>query len=74
MNKHTDEYTAVHCRIPTDVYDDMQTVRKISEKSVASYVSAAIITYTGLVKEKNPKQIAALQLDQLAYQLSQSNK
>lgn len=66
------EYTAVHCRIPNEVYDRANELLGVTQKSMANLVANAVTVYvdmvtsgkSGIAEEYNP-----LKLDQYAYSL-----
>ena len=70
------EYTAVHCRIPNEVYDRANELLGVTQKSMANLVANAVTVYVDMVTsgdshiadEYNP-----LKLDQYAYSLREED-
>ena len=70
------EYTAVHCRIPNEVYDRANELLGVTQKSMANLVANAVTVYVDMVIS-GESQIAdkynPLKLDQYAYSLREEN-
>jgi len=61
---------AINCRIPKDVYNDMQQLLGYTQKSTAAFVKDAIEFYILSVKEEvNVKDFKPLKIDQFAFGL-----
>lgn len=66
--KAEETLVSINCRIPESVYDDMQTLLGITQKTSAAFVKDAVKEYILLVK-KNNQPSDSLQIDQFAWQL-----
>lgn len=70
------EHTAVHCRIPNDVYDRANELLGVTQKSMANLVTNAIVVYVDMVtsgKSETADKYKPLKLDQYAYSLNDEN-
>lgn len=70
------KYTAVHCRVPNEIYDRANELLDVTQKSMANLVSNALTVYVDMVvkgydiaEEYNP-----LKLDKYAYTLHDNNQ
>jgi predicted DNA-binding protein len=71
----TEPLQAVNCRIPKDVYNDMQDLLSNTQKSTAAFVKDSIEFYIGCVKRNiNVDDFKPLKIDQFAYDLDKKNK
>jgi predicted DNA-binding protein len=61
---------AINCRIPKDVYEDMQNLLSNTQKSTAAFVKDAIEFYIECVKQNDVDDFKPLKIDQFAYNLN----
>ena len=76
MNNKKTEYTAVHCRVPNQVYDNASELTKITQKSIANLVANAITAYVTAVTKgvDEIKTYQPLKIDQFAWSLNNHDK
>ena len=70
------EYTAVHCRVPNEVYDRANELLGVTQKSMANLVSNAITVYVDMVTSNSTEKANKynpLKLDQYAYTLHEKD-
>ena len=70
------EYTAVHCRIPNEVYDRANELLGVTQKSMANLVANAVTVYVDMVtsgKSEVADEYNPLKLDQYAYSLREED-
>jgi len=71
----TETLQAINCRIPKDVYNDMQGLLSYTQKSTAAFVKDAIEFYILSVKGEGVKDFKPLKIDRFAFGLgSEKNK
>ena len=71
------EHTAVHCRIPNEVYDRANQLLGVTQKSMANLVTNAITVYVDMVtsgKSETADKYKPLKLDQYAYSLNENDR
>lgn len=68
--------TAVHCRVPNEVYDRANALLDITQKSMASLVSNAMTVYIDMVTKgyESSKEYNPLKLDIYAYSLNEDDR
>jgi len=67
----TEPLQAVNCRIPKEVYNDMQDLLRFTQKSTAAFVKDSIEFYMECVKKnKIAEDFNPLKIDQFAYNLN----
>lgn len=64
--KNDTTHHAINCRIPKDVYEELQEILKVTQKNTATTVADSIIHYVNCVMGKT-EIIKALQIDQFAW-------
>ena len=70
------EYTAVHCRIPNEVYDRANELLGVTQKSMANLVANAVTVYVDMVTSGDSRiadEYNPLKLDQYAYSLREED-
>ena len=76
MNNKKTEYTAVHCRVPNEVYDSASELTKVTQKSIANLVANAITAYVTAVTQgvDEIKEYQPLKIDQFAWSLNHDDE
>lgn len=76
MNNKKTEYTAVHCRVPNEVYENASKLTKVTQKSIANLVANAITAYVTAVTKgvDEIKDYQPLKIDQFAWSLNNNDK
>ena len=69
------EYTAIQCRIPSKLYDDVQTIIDITDKSIAAFIGQTVEYYIASLKdEESEMNNKTFKLDRYAWQLANEDK
>ena len=70
------KYTAVHCRVPNEIYDRANELLDVTQKSMANLVSNAMTVYVDMVVKgyDSAKEYNPLKLDKYAYSLNNENE
>jgi hypothetical protein len=75
MTTDKTEYTAIQCRIPSKIYDDVQTLIDITDKSIAAFIGQSVEYYIASLKDKKPEtNNNTFKLDRYAWQLANEDK
>jgi len=70
------KYTAVHCRVPNEIYDRANELLDVTQKSMANLVSNALTVYVDMVVKgyESAETYKPLKLDKYAYTLHDNDK
>jgi hypothetical protein len=71
MTNEKIQYTAIQCRIPSKIYNDVQLLIDITDKSIAAFIGQSVEYYIASLKEEEPEaNNKTFKLDKYAWQLA----